>query len=100
MFGCIDPGNTPAPTVDDVKRRVAGALDYLDPAKVMLSPDCGLMTISRDLAREKLKVMVAAAQRFAEGDVSLVTVRIRTRPGRGRSSPTVRGRCARASSPA
>ena len=53
MFGCIDPGNTPAPTVDDVKRRVAGALDYLDPAKVMLSPDCGLMTISRDArARE------------------------------------------------
>jgi 5-methyltetrahydropteroyltriglutamate--homocysteine methyltransferase len=59
MFGCIDPGNTPAPTVDDVKRRVAGALDYLDPAKVMLSPDCGLMTISRELARDKLKVMVA-----------------------------------------
>ena len=33
MFGCIDPGNTPAPTVDDVKRRIAGALDYLDPAR-------------------------------------------------------------------
>jgi 5-methyltetrahydropteroyltriglutamate--homocysteine methyltransferase len=62
MFGCIDPGNTPVPAVDDVKRRIAGALDYLDPAKVMLSPDCGLMTISRDLARDKLKVMVAAAR--------------------------------------
>ena len=24
MFGCIDPGNTPAPTIDEVKRRVAG----------------------------------------------------------------------------
>jgi len=67
MFGCIDPGNTPAPTVDDVKRRVASALDYLDPAKVMLSPDCGLMTISRDLARDKLKVMVAAAQDLRRG---------------------------------
>jgi 5-methyltetrahydropteroyltriglutamate--homocysteine methyltransferase len=67
MFGCIDPGNTPAPTVDDVKRRIAGALDYLDPAKVMLSPDCGLMTISRDLAREKLRVMVAAAQDLRKG---------------------------------
>ena len=67
MFGCIDPGNTPAPTVDAVKRRIAGALDYLDPAKVMLSPDCGLMTISRDLAREKLRVMVAAAQDLRKG---------------------------------
>jgi 5-methyltetrahydropteroyltriglutamate--homocysteine methyltransferase len=67
MFGCIDPGNTPAPAVDDVKRRVAGALDYLDPARVMLSPDCGLMTISRDLARAKLKVMVAAARDLRKG---------------------------------
>jgi len=50
-----------------VKRRVAGALDYLDPAKVMLSPDCGLMTISRELARDKLKVMVAAAQDLRKG---------------------------------
>jgi 5-methyltetrahydropteroyltriglutamate--homocysteine methyltransferase len=62
MFGCIDPGNTPAPSRDDVKRRIAGALNYLDPAKVMLAPDCGLMTISRDLARAKLAVMVAAAR--------------------------------------
>jgi 5-methyltetrahydropteroyltriglutamate--homocysteine methyltransferase len=67
MFGCIDPGNTPAPSVDEVKRRIAGALDYLDPAKVMLSPDCGLMTISRDLARAKLEVMVAAARDLRKG---------------------------------
>jgi 5-methyltetrahydropteroyltriglutamate--homocysteine methyltransferase len=62
VFGCVDPGNTPAPRVDEVKRRVARALDYLDPQRVLLAPDCGLMTISRDLAREKLRVMVAAAQ--------------------------------------
>jgi methionine synthase II (cobalamin-independent) len=29
---------------------------------VLLGPDCGLMTISRDLATEKLRVMVAAAR--------------------------------------
>ena len=62
VFGCIDPGNTPAPTIDAVKRRVARALDYLDPARVLLAPDCGLMTIPRALAREKLAVMVAAAK--------------------------------------
>jgi 5-methyltetrahydropteroyltriglutamate--homocysteine methyltransferase len=62
VFGCIDPGNTPAPTIDAVKRRVARALDYLDPARVLLAPDCGLMTIPRVLAREKLAVMVAAAK--------------------------------------
>jgi 5-methyltetrahydropteroyltriglutamate--homocysteine methyltransferase len=62
MFGCIDPGDTPAPSVDAVKRRVAQALDYLDPHRLLLAPDCGLMTISRPLARDKLKVMVQAAR--------------------------------------
>lgn len=67
MFGCIDPGDSPVPTVDVVKRRVAGALEYLDPARLMLAPDCGLMTISRALARDKLKVMVQAAQDLRKG---------------------------------
>jgi 5-methyltetrahydropteroyltriglutamate--homocysteine methyltransferase len=62
VFGCVDPGDTPAPTVEDVKRRVAAALAHLDPGRLLLAPDCGLMTISRPLAREKLGVMVAAAK--------------------------------------
>src|SRR5262245_18624528 len=62
VFGCIDPGNTPAPTVDQVKQRIEAALKHLDPARTLLAPDCGLMTISRALAREKLAVMVAAAK--------------------------------------
>jgi methionine synthase II (cobalamin-independent) len=45
-----------------VKRRVAGALEHLSPYQVWLAPDCGLMTISRELATQKLKVMVEAAQ--------------------------------------
>jgi 5-methyltetrahydropteroyltriglutamate--homocysteine methyltransferase len=64
MFGCIDPGDSPAPTVDAVERRVADALEWLDPRQVWLAPDCGLMTISRALAHEKLRVMVEAARRL------------------------------------
>jgi 5-methyltetrahydropteroyltriglutamate--homocysteine methyltransferase len=62
VFGCVDPGNTPAPTVEAAKRRIGSALEHLDPARVLLAPDCGLMTIPRALAREKLAVMVAAAK--------------------------------------
>jgi 5-methyltetrahydropteroyltriglutamate--homocysteine methyltransferase len=62
VFGCIDPGNTPAPTVDAVKRRIAQALQHLEPTRVLLAPDCGLMTIPRSLARQKIKVMVEAAR--------------------------------------
>ena len=64
MFGCIDPGDSPVPSVDAVERRVAEALEWLDPAKVWLAPDCGLMTISRAMAHDKLQVMVEAAQRL------------------------------------
>jgi len=62
MFGCIDPGNTLAPMVETVKRRVREALVHLDADRLLLAPDCGLMTISRVLAREKLRIMVQAAR--------------------------------------
>ena len=64
MFGCVDPGDSPAPTVAEVERRVSEALKYLDPGQVWLAPDCGLMTISRTQAHEKLRVMVEAAKRL------------------------------------
>ena len=64
MFGCVDPGDSPAPTADAIERRVAQALEWLDPKQVWLAPDCGLMTISRELAQAKLKVMVEAAKRL------------------------------------
>ena len=64
MFGCVDPGDTPAPTVESIERRVAEALEVLDPKQVWLAPDCGLMTISRALAQAKLRVMVEAARRL------------------------------------
>ncbi len=64
MFGCVDPGDSPVPTVDAVERRIGEALEVVDPQQVWLAPDCGLMTISRELARQKLAVMVAAAKRL------------------------------------
>jgi len=39
---------------------------YLDPPRLLLAPDCGLMTISRSLAREKLRVMVEAAAQLCQ----------------------------------
>jgi 5-methyltetrahydropteroyltriglutamate--homocysteine methyltransferase len=64
MFGCVDPGDTPAPSVESVTRRVTGVLEHLSPDRVWLAPDCGLMTISRALATQKLEVMVEAAKKL------------------------------------
>jgi 5-methyltetrahydropteroyltriglutamate--homocysteine methyltransferase len=62
LFGCVDPGDTPAPSADAIRRRVEPALEYIDPEKLLLAPDCGLVTISRPLAHAKLQAMVEAAR--------------------------------------
>lgn len=61
MFGCVDPSDTPVPTVATVVERVRTALKYIEPNKLWLAPDCGLMTIGRDLANAKAKLLVDVA---------------------------------------
>src|SRR5215813_1748917 len=50
MFGCVDPSDTPVPSLTSVVKRVREALKYIEPKDLLLAPDCGLMTISRELA--------------------------------------------------
>ena len=64
MLGCIDPGDSPSEPLDVVVDRVRAALAYLDPARVLIAPDCGLMTVSRELARAKAGQLVAAARQL------------------------------------
>ena len=62
MFGCVDPSDTPVPAVSQVVQRVREALKYIEPKNLWLAPDCGLMTISRDLANAKAKLLVEVAR--------------------------------------
>ena len=63
MFGCVDPSDTPVPPVDAVVERVRTTLKYVEPSKMWLAPDCGLMTISRELANAKAKLLVDVAKK-------------------------------------
>jgi len=62
MFGCVDPGDSPAPPVAQVVERVRTALKYVEPENLWLAPDCGLMTISRELANAKAHLLVDVAR--------------------------------------
>ncbi len=62
MFGCVDPSDTPVPAIKSVVERVRTALKYVEPNNLWLAPDCGLMTISRDLANAKAKLLVDVAK--------------------------------------
>ena len=62
MFGCVDPSDTPVPPLSSVVARVREALKYIEPKNLLLAPDCGLMTISRELANAKARLLVDAAR--------------------------------------
>ena len=64
LFGCVDPGNTPVPAVATVVNRVRTALKYVEPNDLLLAPDCGLMTISRELANAKARLLVEVAKKL------------------------------------
>jgi len=62
MFGCVDPGNSAVSPVASVVQRVRAALEYVDPENLWLAPDCGLMTVDRELASAKARLLVEAAR--------------------------------------
>ena len=66
MLGCVDPGPSPVASVADVADYAKSALAYVAPENLWLAPDCGLMTISRDLARAKATLIVDAAYAVRE----------------------------------
>ena len=66
MLGCIDPGDTPVEQVDTVLHRVQNALHHVPASNLLIAPDCGLMTISRDLAQAKCALLVEVARRARE----------------------------------
>jgi len=64
MFGCVDPGDSPLPPLSQVVERCRAALKYVEPANLLLAPDCGLMTIGREPARAKARFLVEIAQQL------------------------------------
>jgi 5-methyltetrahydropteroyltriglutamate--homocysteine methyltransferase len=62
VFGCVDPGDTPPEPLETVVARVRKALAVVEPERLWLAPDCGLMTIERDLALAKARLLAAVAR--------------------------------------
>ncbi len=66
VFGCIDPGEAPPEPLEAVVARVKAAMENVDPARMLIAPDCGLMTITRDLARAKTGQLVEVARQVRD----------------------------------
>lgn len=62
MFGCIDNGIDEIETAEHVAGKLLAAAKYLPADQIQAAPDCGLVPLSLDIARAKLKAMVNGAE--------------------------------------
>jgi 5-methyltetrahydropteroyltriglutamate--homocysteine methyltransferase len=59
--GVIDVKSPAVETPELVASRIQRALEYVDPGRLMINPDCGLRHLAPEIARRKLRAMVAGA---------------------------------------
>jgi 5-methyltetrahydropteroyltriglutamate--homocysteine methyltransferase len=64
MVGCLDLNDMTVETPETIVARIKAALPYVQPANVILAPDCGMKYLPRDVAFGKLQAMAEAARRL------------------------------------
>jgi 5-methyltetrahydropteroyltriglutamate--homocysteine methyltransferase len=62
ILGVVAIAATRVETVDEIRARLAAALDHIDPQRLIVAPDCGLGMLDDGTAQEKLGNLVAAAR--------------------------------------
>ena len=58
IYGVLDLNDHRVETPEEVAGRIRGALDYINPERPIVAPDCGMKYLPRDVAFAKLKSMV------------------------------------------
>jgi 5-methyltetrahydropteroyltriglutamate--homocysteine methyltransferase len=61
ILGAIDLASHKIETPEIVAERIRRALPHIDPARVILAPDCGMKYLPRDVAFGKMRAMVEGA---------------------------------------
>ncbi len=62
IVGVLDLGNMEVETPEIVAGRIRAALQYVEPERLILAPDCGMKYLPREVAFGKLCAMVEAAK--------------------------------------
>jgi 5-methyltetrahydropteroyltriglutamate--homocysteine methyltransferase len=66
MLGVLDVGSNRVESVDSLVQRGREALSHLPPEQLILAPDCGMLQLSREAAKQKLTNLALAARRLNE----------------------------------
>ena len=62
IFGAIAIASSHLETADEIGVRLLDALNHIDARRLIAAPDCGLGFLNRDLARQKMMNLTAAAR--------------------------------------
>lgn len=62
IFGAIAIASSRLETADEIEVRLRDALNHIDAQRLIAAPDCGLGFLGRDLARQKMMNLAAAAR--------------------------------------
>lgn len=62
-FGCIDTKSSKIEEVEDIENLIKIALENIPKDRIAVHPDCGLRLLPREVAFEKMKRLVTAAER-------------------------------------
>jgi len=66
-LGCIDTKSSKIEEVEDVEKLIRMAMEKIPRERIAVHPDCGLRVLPREVAFEKMKRMVTAAERVLQG---------------------------------
>ena len=62
IIGLIKIASSSIETVDEINERIKLVLEHINKERLIVAPDCGLGLLNRDLAKIKLKNLVAASK--------------------------------------
>jgi len=62
ILGVVAVAQSRVEPVEEIRARLAAALDHIDAERLIAAPDCGLGLLGRELAREKMTNLCRAAQ--------------------------------------
>ena len=66
IFGLVDIGEPRIETVEEIEARIRCVLDHIEPDRLSLGPDCGMIFLDPEVAKAKLTNLVEATRRVRE----------------------------------
>ncbi|PIN76888.1 hypothetical protein COV17_00575 [Candidatus Woesearchaeota archaeon CG10_big_fil_rev_8_21_14_0_10_36_11] len=66
ILGSVEIGGVKVESVDEIQKRIKEILTIISPEQLQVSPDCGLLLLSPEIAKAKLTNLVLAAKKVSD----------------------------------